>query len=82
MSRLPDGLLPMVWSAPGFWTTWRRRELERRWPELPDRERMILRRRCQGATLAGIGAEIGLSPSRVQQLQARAIRRLRIGLVP
>jgi DNA-directed RNA polymerase sigma subunit (sigma70/sigma32) len=82
VSELPDGLLDLVSSTPGFWTPERTRELEARWRALEARDREVLKRRCRGSTLAQVGAAIGLSPSRVQQLQTRALRRLRFGLTP
>ena len=50
---------------------------------LPGRERRIIGRYYYGdATMKQIGAEIGVNESRVSQLHARAIRRLREHLAP
>lgn len=50
---------------------------------LPGRERRIISRYYYGeATMKEIGAEIGVNESRVSQLHARAIRRLREHLAP
>ena len=50
---------------------------------LPGRERRIIGRYYYGdATMKEIGAEIGVNESRISQLHARAIRKLREQLAP
>ena len=44
---------------------------------LMDRERMVVRERLAGSTLAGLGRKMGVTTERVRQIEAMAVRRLR-----
>jgi RNA polymerase sigma-32 factor len=61
-----------------------RNRLARVWPRLSPRERMIVERRLMqgedGASLADLGRELGLSRERVRQLESRVKGKLRTAL--
>ena len=51
--------------------------------DLPDREKMIIQRRRlndEGSTLEELGIDFGVSKERVRQLEARALKKIRISL--
>lgn len=43
------------------------------WQQLPERERRILRSRCEGVRIIDIGASLGRSPRYVQSITERAL---------
>jgi len=76
-SEVPDAVVQEMENA------WLRESLE----EMSDRERHVLVRRYgldgrEPATLAELGAELGVTRERVRQLQRKAERRLRGRLAP
>src|SRR5262245_50594156 len=82
-SCLPTALVPSEPEAPD--TAYEKAEIRERImaaiASLPPRERKVIALYYYGeATMKQIGAEIGVNESRVSQLHARAIRRLRLAL--
>jgi DNA-binding CsgD family transcriptional regulator len=56
---------------------WTRMIVSRLLPTLRDREQFVLRERMDNATYQEIGDSFGVTPGRIRQIEAKAIRKLR-----